>query len=261
MEKSQRHHLVHHNASSSISTKSRHTLKREKITQHIQAIIDADKRKQINLSHPQKEAIPFSSKTIFNANNLLDLKLERPECTVEKNRKITDYFHIRKSTRKCRSDLEREKREQIECSIRLQLESGLEVKRVVTKGRGVFATSSFARGQFVCEYAGEILSYSQALQREAKYGQNPSIGCYMYFFEHKSKSYCVDATAETKRIGRLLNHSKLDGNCHTKVFETNDSRPCLILLASRDIEQGEELTFDYGDRNKRSLKSHPWLAE
>ncbi len=28
----------------------------------------------------------------------------------------------------------------------------------------------------------------------------------------------------------------------------------------RDIEPGEELLYDYGDRSKESLEAHPWLA-
>jgi histone-lysine N-methyltransferase SETD8 len=177
----------------------------------------------------------------------------------ETNRKITDYFQIRKSTRKCKSDLDKEKREQLEQAIKEHREDGLQVRHMENKGRGVFATQCFERGQFLCEYAGETISYKVAKKREEIYAADKSIGCYMYFFEYKSKQYCVDATAETDRLGRLFNHSKLGGNCHTKIFEIN-SRPHLIIVASRNIEVGEELMYDYGDRNKCSLESHPWLA-
>ena len=195
-------------------------------------------------------------------NNSLNVSLNASLSLHNKysNKKITDYFQIRKSSRKCKSDLEKEKRESIESSIKAMSEDGLEVKVIENKGRGVFATRYFQKGDFVCEYAGEMISYQQAKKREEMYGKDPSIGCYMYFFEHKSKSYCVDATAETSRLGRLLNHSKLGGNCHTKLFEIG-ARPYLILVASRDIRPGEEMTYDYGDRNKSSIESHPWLAQ
>jgi len=176
------------------------------------------------------------------------------------NRKITDYFQIRKSTRKCKSDIDKERREHMEQSIKQMREEGLEVKVIENKGRGVFATRNFERGEFVCEYAGEMISYKVAKKREEIYATDSSIGCYMYFFEHKSKQYCIDATAETDRLGRLLNHSKLGGNCHTKLFEIN-AKPHLVLIASRNIERGEEMMYDYGDRNKVSLESHPWLAQ
>lgn len=176
------------------------------------------------------------------------------------NKKITDYFQIRKSSRKCKSDLEKEKRMNIESAIKNMCEDGLEIRQIENKGRGIFATKHFMRGDFVCEYAGEMISYQEAKKREEKYAADPSIGCYMYFFEYKLKSYCIDATSETGRLGRLLNHSKTEFNCMTKLFEIN-SKPHLILVAARDIKPGEEMTYDYGDRNKDSLESHPWLAE
>ena len=70
--------------------------------------------------------------------------------------------------------------------------------------------------------------------------------------------FSIDATAESGKLGRLLNHSKTHGNCHTKLVEIKGN-PYLILVASRDISAGEELQYDYGDRSKDSLASHPWL--
>jgi [histone H4]-lysine20 N-methyltransferase SETD8 len=104
-----------------------------------------------------------------------------------------------------------------------------------------------------------MISYDEAKQREAEYAKDTNIGCYMYFFQYKSKTWCVDATAETSRLGRLFNHSKLGGNCVTKIFDIDD-KPHLILCAGQDIKAGEELTYDYGERNKDALESHPWLS-
>lgn len=67
----------------------------------------------------------------------------------------------------------------------------------------------------------------------------------------------VDATKETERLGRLINHSK-NGNCQTRVHNINDV-PHLILVASRDIKAEEELLYDYGDRSKEAVAAHPWL--
>lgn len=67
----------------------------------------------------------------------------------------------------------------------------------------------------------------------------------------------VDATRETNRLGRLINHSKC-GNCQTKLHDI-DGVPHLILIASRDIEAGEELLYDYGDRSRASIEAYPWL--
>lgn len=68
----------------------------------------------------------------------------------------------------------------------------------------------------------------------------------------------VDATAESDRLGRLVNHSR-NGNLSTKTVLINDT-PHLVLIAKEDIRPGEEVTYDYGDRSKESLRFHPWLA-
>ena len=69
--------------------------------------------------------------------------------------------------------------------------------------------------------------------------------------------YSIDATAENGTFGRLLNHSRC-GNCKTKLHAIKN-KPHLILIADRDVEEGEELTYDYGDRSKDAIESHPWL--
>ena len=60
-------------------------------------------------------------------------------------------------------------------------------------------------------------------------------------------------------MGRLLNHSKKNSNVVTKVMEV-DGDPYLCLVASRDVEPGEELLYDYGERRDDVVKAMPWLA-
>lgn len=67
----------------------------------------------------------------------------------------------------------------------------------------------------------------------------------------------VDATRETNRLGRLINHSKV-GNLQTRIHAI-DGVPHLILVAFKDIAADEELLYDYGDRSKASIRAHPWL--
>lgn len=45
------------------------------------------------------------------------------------------------------------------------------------------------KGDFVVEYAGDLISWPEARQREQEYSQNSSIGCYMYYFNAKGKNY------------------------------------------------------------------------
>ena len=60
-------------------------------------------------------------------------------------------------------------------------------------------------------------------------------------------------------MGRLLNHSKTQANVVTKLYEVK-GHPYLCLVAARDIKPGEELQYDYGERSKAAIESHPWLA-
>ncbi len=57
------------------------------------------------------------------------------------------------------------------------------------KGRGVVTTIPRVKGDFICEYSGELISFEEAEMKEAEYSIDSDIGCYMYYFEHKSKKY------------------------------------------------------------------------
>ncbi|KAK6190697.1 hypothetical protein SNE40_002502 [Patella caerulea] len=179
------------------------------------------------------------------------------ESDVSNNKTITDFFPVRRSGRKCQSEIQKMRMIEYEVKVLSQCEDGLEVVDLNGKGRGVIATKPFKKGDFIVEYAGDLINLAESKDREEFYGMSTQYGCYMYYFTIKDKRYCIDATAETGKLGRLLNHSR-HGNCCTKLIEIKDC-PFLILIASRDIVKGEELLYDYGDRSKESIAAHPWL--
>lgn len=57
------------------------------------------------------------------------------------------------------------------------------------KGRGVVTSRPFYRGDFVVEYAGDLVDIGEARLREAKYAQDHTKGCYMYYFRHNNQNY------------------------------------------------------------------------
>lgn len=175
-----------------------------------------------------------------------------------KSGKLTDYFPVRRSVRKTKGTVLEENRKRMEDAVLSGKEEGLEVRIFPGKGRGVVATKEFQRGDYVVEYAGELVSLEEARLREATYARDHTAGCYMYYFNHKDVSWCVDATRESARIGRLVNHCR-SGNLMTKTI-TVGGLPRLVLVAKEHITPGDELTYDYGDRSKESLLYHPWLA-
>eukprot|EP00092_Neocalanus_flemingeri_P021180 GFUD01022954.1.p1 GENE.GFUD01022954.1~~GFUD01022954.1.p1 ORF type:complete len:313 (-),score=75.46 GFUD01022954.1:267-1205(-) len=175
--------------------------------------------------------------------------------------KFTNFFPTRRSDRKSKADLLKEQTDSMEAALTAQDDTklGIEVATMDNKGRGIKAVKDYSKGEFVVEYAGDLVDIKTAEDLEAKYSMDTSKGCYMYYFKYKGKQYCVDATSESGRFGRLLNHSRINPNCRTKVVMLDDT-PRLILVAKQDILPGTELLFDYGDRSKESLRAHPWLS-
>nr|AAI53937.1 Setd8b protein [Danio rerio]AAI54606.1 Setd8b protein [Danio rerio] len=214
--------------------------------------------------HNEQTAVPYKTSETrkqtksgqrTNREKSTDRKLKSKESLP--NHKVTDYFPVRRSCRKSKAELKCEKQRHIEDLIKNNVEEGLKVKCIDGKGRGVFADRAFQKDQFVVEYHGDLIEIADAKARESEYAQDPSTGCYMYYFRYHDRTYCVDATKETERLGRLINHSK-NGNLQTKLHEI-DGTPHLIFLASRDIRADEELLYDYGDRSKEAIAAHPWL--
>ncbi|KTF86119.1 hypothetical protein cypCar_00012343 [Cyprinus carpio] len=214
----------------------------------------------------QTTAVPHkgagTSTQRINGEKSTDRKLKEKQS--ETNRKVTDYFPVRRSCRKSKAELKVGKPFQNTLytfpplySYHNTEEVHAAVKSIEGKGRGVFADRAFQKDQFVVEYHGDLLEIADAKAREAQYAQDPATGCYMYYFRHHDKTYCVDATKESDRLGRLINHSK-NGNLRTKLHEIGGT-PHLIFLASRDVRADEELLYDYGDRSKEAVAAHPWL--
>lgn len=174
------------------------------------------------------------------------------------NKKLTDFFQVRRSVRKTKKEVQWERDRDIEKAIREQRESGLKIQHFEEKGRGIVTTRPFLKGEFVVEYVGDLITVAEAKEREQIYAEDDNTGCYMYYFKHKSIQHCIDATAESGKLGRLVNHSR-NGNLMTKTVSLNN-RPHLVLIAKDDIAEGVEVTYDYGDRSKEALQHHPWLA-
>jgi histone-lysine N-methyltransferase SETD8 len=111
------------------------------------------------------------------------------------------------------------------------------------------------KDQFVVKYVGELIHAA-----EAKYESNSRKGYFMFYFFHGVKMHCIDATAESNHLGRLVNHSIRNANCSAKLAVI-DTIPHIFLKAKRDILAVEELLYDYGERRQDILDAHPWLSQ
>lgn len=191
----------------------------------------------------------------------MDLALLNQDPDDNGSETIGTGMEARRSGRKLRSQLEQEKNEDLSKLLTTTDDSllGLSIRVFPNKGRGIVTTRSFIKNQPIVEYSGELLTNRDANEREAEYARNPAIGSFMYFFTHAGKRFCVDATAETGRFGRLINHSRKAPNCGTKLVVVGQI-PRLVIFAKKDIPADTEIVFDYGDRSRKNLVALPWLA-
>lgn len=123
---------------------------------------------------------------------------------------------------------------------KMQKESlwGLFVARSRIHGSGLFSLSGFGTGDFIVEYAGELIRSPLADVREPRYDED-GFGSYMFRLD---ESHVVDATIHSNRA-RFVNHS-CDPNMQSEVVTAN-GRKLVVFRAIRPIPPFSELTFDY----------------
>ncbi|RCV27563.1 hypothetical protein SEVIR_5G338700v4 [Setaria viridis] len=136
----------------------------------------------------------------------------------------------------------------------------LRVVRHLQKGWGLHAAEALGRRQFVCEYAGEFLTTEEARRRHRLYDELASAGklspALIVIREHlPSGKACLRVNIDATKVGnvaRFINHSCDGGNLHPVLVRSSGSLlPRLCFFAARDIVEGEELTFSYGDARVR----------
>ena len=114
-----------------------------------------------------------------------------------------------------------ERKEQLEAVLRTRNDEdlNLEVVPIEGKGRGVIARGNFTKGAPVVEYKGQLITDKEGKKRMRKL--SPNVANIMisktYTGSRCSQSFCVDATKETGRFGRLVNHSYKSPNTQIKV--------------------------------------------
>ncbi|KAL6484489.1 hypothetical protein MHYP_G00065340 [Metynnis hypsauchen] len=131
--------------------------------------------------------------------------------------------------------------------------AGLDVQHISAfKGRGVFAVTGLARGEFVLEFRGDLISAEESRRRRRVYPG--AVSAFMLDFLWHGKFWTIDAARDDGSLGRLVNDDHINPNCKMKRLIV-EGRPHLCLFALRDITPGEELTYDYGDADR------PWRSE
>lgn len=118
----------------------------------------------------------------------------------------------------------------------------IKVRRSPIHGNGVFANRDIPAGTEIIQYRGRLLTHDEADQR---YGGNVEEG-QTYLFT-LNETYVIDGE-DNGNSARWINHS-CDPNCQAVTVEDAHERPerdRIVIEALRDINAGEELSFDYG---------------
>ena len=114
-----------------------------------------------------------------------------------------------------------ERKEQLEAVLRTRNDEDLdlEVVEIEGKGRGVLARKRFTKGEPVVEYKGKVVTVKEGEKKMRKLSPNVANIMISETFSGSrcSQSFCVDATTETGRFGRLVNHSYKSPNIQIKV--------------------------------------------
>ncbi len=143
--------------------------------------------------------------------------------------------------------------------------SKLEVKKSHIHGYGLFSRTHFDKNDMIVEYIGERVRQTVADKREIQYEDEGVGSCYLFRLD---KDEIVDAT-RCGGMARFMNHC-CEPNAYARIIVTHHTPNALnygdsnfnehtmdnsanniieskhiVIFAARDIEDGEEITYDY----------------
>jgi hypothetical protein len=147
----------------------------------------------------------------------------------------------------------------------------LRVRRSGIHGWGLFSRVALDRDAVIVEYVGEQIRQAVADRREVLYEEEGVGSCYLFRLD---KEVIVDAT-RSGGMARFINHS-CDPNAYARIISANTKAPSLssgnihhvggasnhkqlqdavgkrdeeekhiVIMALREIQPGEEITYDY----------------
>lgn len=111
----------------------------------------------------------------------------------------------------------------------------IEARNSPVHGKGVFALVDLAAKDTLVEYVGEIIDWTEALDRHPHDPEQPN----HTFYFHIDETRVIDANVDGNR-SRWINHS-CDPNC-----EANERAGRVFIKTLRPIAAGDELFYDYG---------------
>lgn len=132
----------------------------------------------------------------------------------------------------------------------------LVIMETAGKGFGLSTSKPIGKGQFICEYAGEVIGLDEASRRDEANRRDNAMNYILVVIEHAASGMiktCIDPKY-FGNIGRYCNHS-CQPNASLVPVRVEGIVPRLCLFASKNIRIGEEVTFDYAGGVANSVQN------
>ncbi|KAE9366847.1 hypothetical protein N431DRAFT_351183 [Stipitochalara longipes BDJ] len=108
-------------------------------------------------------------------------------------------------------------------------------------GFGLYVVEPVQKGDYLSEYAGEVISSAEAERRGIIYDRK-----FLSFLFDLNGDWVIDAARFGNKT-RFINHADNEKNCEAKIVLVNGEHR-IKFVALRDINAGEELLFNYGKK-------------
>lgn len=122
-------------------------------------------------------------------------------------------------------------------------------------GKGLFTTIPIKKGEVVCEYEGERITWAEATRRNDK-----DKGGYVFYLTKKN---CVDAYDAVDTFGRYANDaaglSRVKGTRNNSIYEIRKNK--VYIVATKNIKAGSEIFVSYGKQYWKVMKEELELRE
>ena len=127
----------------------------------------------------------------------------------------------------------------------------MEVREGGIASRGVFATAHITKGQWLSEYKGIVYPRAEMKTHVEEYQKNGE-GSYIITSQHPvggGTRLCWDASRTFNQLGRYINHT-INPNAILSPPKYVRSKWRVGFLAAKDIDEGDEVVWDYGVHNE-----------
>lgn len=115
----------------------------------------------------------------------------------------------------------------------------------------MWTTEDIRKGDIVCEYEGEKLTWKECVRRE---NAQTYPGAYTFYITERN---CVDSQHTPWAMGRYANDAcgitRIEGIRNNCRYEVRKGKP--FIVASRTIKAGSEILVSYGRSYWRSMEA------